>query len=243
MKLLSVNIERSKHMARVQAFIEAQKPDVLCVQELCMRDIPFIEDLMGQKLTYAPMVMHPAEEELQTIGVAFVARKPVKQVQVEYYHGHLTQTPPEVAFYDEEGRMRVDTTRIYNALVWAEVDGLTISTTHFPWSPEGHTTPFHLMAASRLLEVILPFKTKPFVMCGDMNAPRGRGTFGVFAEHFTDAIPPHYTTSIDGTLHRAGPLNLMVDVLFHTPLVQATDVQLHTGVSDHCAITATLQRT
>jgi hypothetical protein len=45
-------------------------------------------------------------------------------------------------------------------------------------------------------------------------------------------------TSIDPKLHRAGALQLMVDGLFTTPGYEASDVMLHTGVSDHCAITA-----
>ena len=44
-------------------------------------------------------------------------------------------------------------------------------------------------------------------------------------------------------LHRAGPLDLMVDGLFLSPHYRASNVQLAAGVSDHQAVVATLEAT
>ena len=62
--------------------------------------------------------------------------------------------------------------------------------------------------------------------------------FGRLAAQWTDHIPPTYATSLDPALHRAGPLQLMVDGIFATADYGVSEVVLHQGVSDHCAITA-----
>ena len=62
------------------------------------------------------------------------------------------------------------------------------------------------------------------------------------SDRFKDNIPLRYTTSIDPNLHRAGALELMVDGLFSTPGYVVSDVALHSGVSDHCAITCAISR-
>jgi mRNA deadenylase 3'-5' endonuclease subunit Ccr4 len=46
-KLASVNIERSNHLDRVEKFLTGYQPDVLCLQEVCARDLPLFEQLMG----------------------------------------------------------------------------------------------------------------------------------------------------------------------------------------------------
>ncbi len=82
-----------------------------------------------------------------------------------------------------------------------------------------------------------------FVLCGDFNAPRGGEIFSELAARYRDNIPAQYTTSIDASLHRAGDLQLMVDGIFTTPEYQASSVLLHSGVSDHYAVTADITKT
>jgi len=77
-----------------------------------------------------------------------------------------------------------------------------------------------------------------FVLAGDFNAPRGKEIFSLLAERYTDNIPQKYTSSIDGTLHKAGPLPYMIDGIFSTPLYEVVDVEMVCGVSDHCAFKA-----
>ena len=62
------------------------------------------------------------------------------------------------------------------------------------------------------------------------------------AGRLRDNIPPPVTTSIDGPLHRAGDLGLMVDGMFTTQGYEAREVRVVDGVSDHCALVATVAR-
>jgi len=42
-KIISLNIERSKHIDRILPFLVREQPDVFCVQELCKKDIQYFQ--------------------------------------------------------------------------------------------------------------------------------------------------------------------------------------------------------
>jgi exonuclease III len=235
LRIASINIERSKHLHRVEAFLKTYKPDVLCLQELMERDIPFFEDLMGNTLHYAPMCLHP-QENLQVQGVGLVSWAALEDVQTTYYHGSID--------HGLEAELEYGANKVPNALLAGAYQGFRISTTHLNVTQHGISTPGQLASAAKLIDVA---KAQAEVhggllMCGDFNAPRGRPTFSRIAEAFEDGVPQEYTSSIDGSLHRAGPLPLMVDGLFHTPSYTLQDAKMHTGISDHCALTCTLSK-
>jgi len=249
LRVASINIERSRHLARVEGFLRRQQPHVLCLQELCARDIPFFEGLFGQRLHYAPMMLHPAEEELEPVGVGLVATTALAEVAEHYYVGSRAAVRP-IAFRNvraEPGRPPQKTAvpgSICNAVVAATVGGFRIATTHLTVTPHGTSTP-RQRADARALLVHARAQAAAhggLLLTGDFNAPRGRATFSLIAQNFVDGVPPHHTTSIDGALHRAGPIPFMVDGLFHTPSYRLENAALHTGVSDHMALTATLAR-
>lgn len=248
MKIASINIERSNHLARVESFLKYHQPDVLCLQELCQRDIPLFENLLGGRLHYAPMCLHAAEEELEPIGVAIVARTPLENIAEHYYVGSRSPVPA-IEFVIVQGTQGVPqkTARpgsINSVLLAATVQGFRIATTHLNVTPQGQSTPEQRADAAHMLAFARAEAERAggLLLCGDFNAPRGRATFGLIAESFLDGVPAHYTTSIDGTLHRAGPLPYMVDGLFHTPSYALENAALHGGVSDHMGLTATLRR-
>jgi endonuclease/exonuclease/phosphatase family metal-dependent hydrolase len=78
-----------------------------------------------------------------------------------------------------------------------------------------------------------------FILTGDFNAPRGRATWDTLAAKYKDNIPARYTSSIDPS-HRAGESPYVVDGIFTTPEYEARNVELHEGISDHKAVTATV---
>ncbi|HEX2859745.1 MAG TPA: endonuclease/exonuclease/phosphatase family protein [Alphaproteobacteria bacterium] len=249
-KLASINIERSRHLNEVAAFLEAYRPDVLCLQELMERDIPFFENLMGQRLAYAAMTLHDDYGTPGIMGVAMVARVPLQNTATHYYKGDGTRVPTYVRS-GANATERPDTSTINHALLAATVHGLRMATTHLTWTAKGESTPEQLADAGKLLAFADAEAERHggLLMCGDFNAPRGYPTFAKLAGHFTDGIPAHYKGSLDLTRHRVTKENpaeaermksLMVDGLFHTPNYTVTDAKLTAGVSDHMAITATL---
>ncbi|RYG59770.1 MAG: endonuclease/exonuclease/phosphatase family protein [Alphaproteobacteria bacterium] len=242
LRIASINIERSKHLRLVEKFLHWYSPDVLCLQELCQRDIPMFEELLGNKLHYVPMCYHPAEEDPEPIGLGIVAWSALTDVTVDYYHGQ-PQPLQHIRFITEaDGYTKADNDSVANMLLSATCQGFRIGTTHLNVTRQGESTPEQRTMAQKLVTAAQAQAQRAggLLMCGDFNAPRGRETFSLIAKHFEDGIPPEFTTSIDGSLHKAGQLPHMVDGLFHTPSYKLTQATLHTGVSDHCALTCTL---
>lgn len=241
--LISINIERSKHLDVVSDFILAHRPDVVCMQELCHKDIPYFESLLGTQCVYAPSGRHPAdppETEGMIVGCGIFPRLKAIERGVEYYAGSVEDAEsPNI-----EGIFR------NNALILCDLekDGTTfrVGTTHFTWTPDGNPNDAQRRNLPPLLAVLA--SAGEIVFTGDFNAPRGGEIFSSIAEKYTDNVPFDYVTSLDINLHRAGKLrpeelaDKMVDGLFTTPAYSASDVVLHPGISDHYAITATISR-
>ena len=129
---------------------------------------------------------------------------------------------------------------VVHATVCKGDDKFTVGTTHFTWTGDGKVDGQQRVDLERMFEIL--DNIPEIVLCGDFNAPRGGEIFNSLSERFTDYIPKHYTTSIDGNLHYAGDLKVMVDGLFSTPHYTARNTKLVCGVSDHCAVVSEILR-
>ena len=238
-KLISLNIERSKHLGTVLSFLEKQQPDVFCVQEVVENDIArFVAVLGGAEYIFAPTLRYMETQDNPLVGEAVFSRLRVVRKDAHYYVGGADTIP-------EFRRSEMMATGIAPmncalATMTVEKEGslFTIGTTHFSWSPDGTATLEQRINMKKLLGTLSMYQA--IVFTGDFNAPRGREIFSMLAEKYTDNVPARYTTSIDGALHRAGPLDFMVDGLFSTPGYTVADVEMVCGLSDHCALVATI---
>jgi endonuclease/exonuclease/phosphatase family metal-dependent hydrolase len=251
LSLVSVNIEGRMHLDRIRALVAKENPDVLCLQELCEPDLPGFAEAVEGTGYFMPM-MHLAGtlriahgQGPVVLGVGIVSRYPILRHAIYYYHRASDATPE---FDNGTAERKHATQNLGVLLVEIEKEGVRycVATTHFTWTPDGEADDFQRADARKLIEVL--DGEKEFVLCGDFNAPRGKETYALFAEHWTNTIPPEYRTSIDVALHRSGTVNpedfadLMVDHLFTTPSYAAHDVRLQFGVSDHAAIVASIEK-
>src|SRR5262245_4762202 len=74
--LACINIERSKHLSRVGAFLRGHAPDVTCLQEVVADDV----DLLGEQVGYPhrffiPMCRFPEPSGARPIGIAILSRQ------------------------------------------------------------------------------------------------------------------------------------------------------------------------
>ncbi|OGG73112.1 hypothetical protein A3A38_04865 [Candidatus Kaiserbacteria bacterium RIFCSPLOWO2_01_FULL_53_17] len=236
-KLISVNVERANHLDRVLPFLARESPHVVCIQEICEPDVPrFAKTLGAAQHAFVPMTREFAEGGHHIIGLGIFSQLPLENVQTHYYHT-ISESLPDSSHY-EPTTYNNPHRLVLSSEVTHEDVRYRFATTHFTWSLHGQATDLQRTSMQRLLHILDGLKD--FILCGDFNAPRGGEIFDTFAARYTDNIPREYTTSIDGTLHRAGSLPYMVDGLFTTPEYRATDVRLVSGVSDHCAIVATI---
>lgn len=251
LSLVSVNIEGPKHLEKVSAFLQKQKPDVVCLQELLEPDIPRFEDMLGIPCSYAPMLQVPENDRLSNggksamMGIGFFSRTPVRGVRTHYYH----RGPHETEIFND---WSVETKRSTQSCVFLVGDieheeaQFRIGTTHFTWTPDGQADDYQREDIDKLLEILT--KESPLVFCGDFNAPRGGEIFSRLASTYKDNIPASYATSLDISIHRNGKIDAerlsryMVEGLFSTPEYQVKNAKLSFGVSDHAAITADIER-
>jgi exonuclease III len=253
LKLISINIEADKHLDLVIPFLQTERPDILAVQEIFEEHLSVFSEKTGMTLAgFSPMALQPSFLDKsgpkdKKWGVAIFSRLPVIDSGERIYVGVKDQIP---VFAKAEDEMSSPNSSNY-VLCFAKIsDGetmYTIATTHFTWTPLGLSTQYQKEHA-QLLFAALDSIGNELVLCGDMNAPRGYGTWELFAARYKDTIPQEYKTSIYLPLHRSGIVKAdelsdkMVDGLFITSEYRAEDVRLVGGVSDHMAIVAMIDR-
>lgn len=243
MKLISINIEGDKHFDRIFSFIEKEKPDVLCIQELAEADIARLTQT-GYSGTYLPMAREKASDTEASIGIALYTKEKPRNVRTFYY----SKPHSEIPVFDHDDIPN----SVLHGVIFADIEHngkiFTIATTHFTWTPDGkNPCATQYSDTDTLLSHIE--KEKAHVICGDFNIPRNiNPLYPKFLEHYTDAIPMHYASSLDKNLHRHGINSekamlfdsFMVDYVFTQAPYIASEVRLEFGVSDHAAVVATI---
>ncbi|MCB9815363.1 endonuclease/exonuclease/phosphatase family protein [Candidatus Nomurabacteria bacterium] len=237
MKFVSVNIEGSKHLDKIKNLLEKEKPDVICLQELYDHDIKFFEDLLHMDSVFAPMRKY-ADNDL-TKGIGIFAKSIIDENR-HLIFGQLEKPAPVKVEMLELDRILSSQYFILQASI--EISGLNynIVTTHLPVTEKGEVTQYQRDALKNMLDILN--SSKELVLCGDFNAPRGREIFTKITEQLKDNVPLKYLTSIDGNIHKAGPLPYMVDGLFTTKQYEVSNVRLVSGVSDHMAVVAEIEK-
>lgn len=244
MKLVSLNVELNKHYDTVLNFLKREKPDVICLQEFLEIDFDrFKKELnmngVFQAFRYVIKEPYYKDVEGKKQGIAIFARNIVNSGSI-FYLGKEEDVLKSFEVYVSNGSDKKN-----RALLWADIKNeesviYKFITTHLPLTEKGESTPYQLAAADSFIRSINPFSE--YVVCGDMNTPRGNETFNCLAKKYKDNIPLKYKTSIDQNLHRVKGIQFMIDGLFTTPSYKASNVKLVDGVSDHMAIIANINK-
>ncbi len=231
LRLAQLNIEGSKHLDVVIPFLKTQEVEVWCVQELFQRDVERFEKEFGMTCVFAPM----SAQDGDVRGVAVMSTHPIHPHSDERYGGAL-DGPMPVSYERGTIESKYNTQRFTLLMCDIEKDGqvLRVGTTHFPVTKHAEVTDFQ-RTDMRALIALLQDKGE-FVLCGDLNTPRGGEIFSMLSERYIDNIPPEYTSTLDPVLHRAGPLEYVVDGYFSTLGLSVKNVTRYSGVSDHCAL-------
>lgn len=238
MKLVQLNVEHHKHAREVRAFLEAEQPDVVCLQEIDFPDLIDLQHSLALHAAFAPMVTGTAEtDDVHGYeGVAILTRVPYHTTNLTYY-ARSGSTPPPHSDDDRESPWQP----LLAITLPIDQRPLTILTTHFMKSFDGLPDNFQRNRMQRLLPALGQHTS--FVLCGDMNIPRGTELYNVLNERYCDNVPPQYTNSLDPNLHRVAGLHLMVDYLWSTPEWYVDQVYMVDGISDHQALVGNIVST
>lgn len=232
LKIISINMEFDRHFSRIFPFINKMKPDVVVMQEVFARDIPMIEKTVGMKSVFSPLnYFHGMENSLH--GILSLSSLPIKKSAYFYYRGDEITLPTVRLGHGEAAN-------IARCLLSIEVQksskSYNVINTHFTWTPDGMPSDKQYEDIEILLKLLSAIPE--FILCGDFNAPRGGPIFAKIASKYKDNVPPHITTTIDKELHKAGDLKLVVDGVFTTSGYTVEELEVFSGLSDHCGIMA-----
>jgi len=243
MKLISLNIEVNRHYDTVLNFLKKEKADVICLQELLENDFPRFKKELGMEGVFKEFnyVNYKNDNNIngQKHGVAIFSKDIIDSGYIFYFGKEDNLLKSFKDYLSNENNKK------NSVLVWAEIKNSAGETfrfisTHLPVTKEGESSIYQLQVVDALLKTL--DSIPEFILCGDMNAPRGKESFSRLAKRYKDNIPLEYKTSIDQKLHRVKGIMFVVDGLFTTPSYDTLNVKLVDGVSDHMAIVADIER-
>jgi len=236
---MSVNIEGEKHLDKIRKLRLRESPDVICLQEYFPETSVQIFGTQYPYQFFVPTYKVDQDEKglkfstTRVWGEVIASRTPFEKTKVKY------------TTMDVYGSDNLPTHEIDNhipAVLKVTTHGMQIGTTHFTWTPNGIVTDRQRAHVDELLKMI---EGEEMVLAGDFNIPRGNEMYLKLAEKMKDNISSEIKTTLDPFLHYAnkntpGKLGLVVDYIWSTPKYRVQDVQVVSGVSDHCALLATV---
>lgn len=233
-KLLTLNIEGSRHLARVAETLQRHDPDVVCLQEVMERDCTMLAAAGGYRCLYSANAImrekppHPAG----SWGVAILTRLAVRATTEQCYTEARTV---EKLMHNTDSRRMLLVAELQH-----EAQDYRIITTHFTWSTDGQVSDRQQLDFARLRQCVSRYPD--YVLCGDFNAPRGRLLFSRFLTdlQLIDHLPAEISSTLDARHHRIPQLRYVVDTIFSTPGYSVAGVEVLEGISDHKGILGTL---
>jgi len=240
-KIISLNIEGKRHLEKVVRWVDIQDAQVVCLMEVCEEDLTVIAQGRYPYSIYAPNdVLGNSRwnrESKTPVGVAIMSKYELlnhKQV----YCGR----PPRIEIVPMGSSNHAPILLTSEVVVGEE--RYLIGSVHFTWTKDGSVSDEQREDLARLLKLI---GEEELVMVGDFNFERGGELYQSLKAKFMDNIPNEVITTIDPLLHYAnleesGKLKLVVDYIWSTPNYRVSDVEVVSGVSDHCGLVANVAK-
>ena len=244
MKLVSINIESNLHTETVLNLLREETPDVICMQEMLEEDFELYRSVFNFNGIYKSQLyigQHHVNSHFagKRHGLAIFSKNIINS-GYEYYVGSEENVSKSYEEYFSDNKFQENRVLVWVDILDSNKNVFRFCTTHFTITKKGESTPKQFADLDLLFKALEPLGE--FILCGDMNAPRGNETFTRLANKYKDNIPLEYKTSIDQNLHRVKGIMFMVDGLFTTPKYEASNVKLVDGVSDHMAIVADIEK-
>jgi len=248
-KIITLNIEGTRHLDTVIPFLQEENADIICLQELYKPAVSILNQVLGDSYTanFEPLCLHNdngRNEMWDPIGIAIFSRVPIRNNQIFDIY-----VPKQTVVRQEKSNIRETTRTLLQSVTLDDDDHTTICNTHFTWSARGEATENQRVDVNTLIEVLnrLPH----FILCGDFNIPRGNIHYRTLATHLTDHVPTQFTCSLDMSMHRsrhdpvekARVSEFMVDYIFSKPNTYSVEgTTQHCSVSDHCGFSALIEK-
>ncbi len=237
LKLVSINIEGRKHLKTVGDFLAQESLDVVCLMEVCQEDILKIAGNNYPFVVFAPNDVIGnigGSQGLEPTGVAILSREVMVDVEKEYFG----EKPRTQVVQPGSGTHAP-------VMLLATIGDMRIGAVHFTWTKKSSVSLLQMKHLDLLLKKL---EKNELFLCGDFNIPRANEAYKKLAAHFKDNIPSEIVTTIDPIIHYAnrekpGMLQTVVDYMWSTPEYRVENVRVVSGVSDHCAVVCSVEKT
>jgi mRNA deadenylase 3'-5' endonuclease subunit Ccr4 len=190
-KLITLNIEGSKHLNTVIPFLKTEKADIICLQEVFKVDFKLIKKELNIDGSFFPMsnrikITKDYDQAKGVWGLCILSN--LKNSVNKFYYVGKGTTP---FFTDNWSDDRV---LVYGTFE-KNKQKYTIGTTHFCFTPDGQADNNQRIAFRKLIKFVTNFGD--FILCGDLNTPRGREIYTKFTTYFKDNLPKNIKSTID----------------------------------------------
>jgi len=258
LKIIHLNIERSKHIDNVLKLLKEEKPDIVCFQEAMISDIKNIALKLNYQTAFAPRFLIKNNDGEDQEGSAILSKYSILKIKNYKYNDKL---PVNVPVYSEDEPISKKNVRPKNRFLFnynlltasiknSEGKKITVATTHFP--VVDHSAPGladhelgsikdinELEHADIYLERLISnirLLNDPLIFTADLNNARGEYVYDALAHELVDIVPNSIQSTIDPKLHRKSGLKLVVDTMMTSFNVSVKKFRIIEGISDHKAL-------
>ncbi len=194
---------------------------------------------LGYHLSFAPHADYQVSEHifkpLGLWGIATLTKSKPSATAITYYSAP-PHTLPTDYYTLKEGHPRA----VIILKLTSDNKEYTFANTHFTWAMPENADVEQAADFARFQTIIEPYPS--LVMSGDFNASRESQVYKKLAEKYRSWVPASVDTTLDPTYFRKPGLKLVVDHLFSTSDYRLDHVAVLSGLSDHCALSATITK-
>lgn len=235
----SLNLEADRHLTEVSEYLKKYHPDVVHFQEIYRVHAEEWGRQFGYHVSFVPHVDFNVYEHifkpLGEWGIATLTKIKPTEIKVAYYSKSPVVIPHEFMKTKKHPRSLLVTKLVDDKGV-----DYVFANTHFTWAMPDKADVEQAADFARLNVILEPYPS--LVMSGDFNAPRESMVYRELATKYRSWVPEDVDTTLDPTYFRKPGLKLVVDHLFSTSDYKVVDVEVITGLSDHCGIRASISK-
>jgi endonuclease/exonuclease/phosphatase family metal-dependent hydrolase len=244
MKLVQLNLWQGRIIRHAVHFIEQEKPDILCMQEIYAseRDVPtwdafssvrLIRDVLPHEhFFFAPLYSFEVAGRPVTMGNAILSRFPIHNKHIEFVNGHYV---PNIATEN-----LTPDTRNFQSCELELPDGkrLSVVNHHACWDGTPKGSP-RLREKMQIVKEHIDTLPRPLILTGDMNVVPTSETMQIFNGTLENLTETHNAKTTLTQLARALDNDNIVpcDNTLVSPEIKVTRYEVSDYlVSDHKGI-------
>ena len=258
-KIVTLNIGRGfPGLEKSIGFLGTCGADVLCIQDIRQDHVDRLPDIFGPSRHFVAMTNHLIEGRRVPVGIGIFSKHPFVSTSAHAFWGSVSPVKDlegvTIGAGGNANAHDLDVVRSTESrlVIFADVkvgdSTFRIGTLHGVWVPGGKVDDHQRRCMDNLRLIMDNQFGIPLVLAGDFNAARGGEIYQMlvrkdhaYYDLFDDVVPDTIVNTVDWQNRgKPGGPDLVVDYILKNDGLTVRDVEVHFGVSDHAALTATV---